>query len=40
MEGAWVDESLGVDLRVGYEEDIVAVGEVEEEYADGGEAED
>ena len=40
MEGARVDEAFGVDLGVGYEENIVSVGEVEEGHADGCEAQD
>lgn len=40
MEGAGVDEAFGVDLGVGYEEDVVAVSEVKERHADGCEAED
>ena len=40
LEGAGVDQALGVDVGVGHEEDVVAVGEVEEGDAGGGETED
>lgn len=40
LQGTWVDETLSVDLGVGDEEDVVTVGEVEEEDANGCEAED
>ena len=40
LEGTWVDETLGVNLGVCDEKDVVAVCQIEEENTDGCETED
>ncbi len=35
LKGAWIYETLGIDLSISDEENVISVGEVEKTHADG-----